>query len=115
MHAEVPLIGWDRPMGEALLEISRKGFGVVGVTDDAGLLAGIVTDGDLRRHLSGDLLSAKVDDVMTRNPKVTRPDALLGRVIATLNVASITALFVVDEGRPVGVVHVHDLLRAGVA
>ncbi len=117
MHAgdRVPVVATGTPMREAIIAMTGKGFGCVGVVDGDGLLIGIVTDGDLRRHLSGDLLSAKVDDVMTRNPKVTRPDALLGRVIATLNVASITALFVVDEGRPVGVVHVHDLLRAGVA
>ena len=102
-------------MRDAIIAMTGKGFGCVGVVDGDGRLVGIVTDGDLRRHLSGDLLSARVDEVMTRNPKVTRPDVLLGRVIATLNVASITALFVVDDGRPVGVVHVHDLLRAGVA
>lgn len=117
MHGgdRVPLVPLGTIMRDAIIAMTGKGFGCVGVVDGDGRLVGIVTDGDLRRHLSGDLLSAPVDEVMTRNPKVTRPDVLLGRVIATLNVASITALFVVDDGRPVGVVHVHDLLRAGVA
>lgn len=117
MHVgdRVPLVPLGTPMSEAIMAMTGKGFGCVGVVDGDGRLVGIVTDGDLRRHLSGDLLHARVDDVMTRNPKTTRPDAPLGRVIATLNVASITALFVVEDGRPVGVIHVHDLLRIGAA
>ena len=117
MHGaeRLPLVPLGTPMSEAILTMTGKGFGCVGVVDETGRLIGIVTDGDLRRHLSGKLLEARVDEVMTRNPKTTRPDALLGRVIATLNVSSITALFVVEDGRPVGIVHVHDLLRAGVA
>lgn len=117
MHGgeRVPVVALGTAMSEAIIAMTGKGFGCVGVVDGDGRLVGIVTDGDLRRHLSDGLLAARVDDVMTRNPKTTRPDALLGRVIATLNVASITALFVVEDGRPVGVVHVHDLLRAGVA
>ncbi|MER2606951.1 MAG: KpsF/GutQ family sugar-phosphate isomerase [Siculibacillus sp.] len=111
----LPLVAVGTAMSEAIIAMTGKGFGCVGVVDGEGRLVGIVTDGDLRRHLSNGLLARRVDEVMTRNPKTTRPGALLGRVIATLNVASITALFVVEDERPVGIVHVHDLLRAGVA
>ncbi len=116
MHAEVPLIGWDRPMGEALIEISRKGFGVVGVIDDAGHLAGIITDGDLRRHMEG-LLSLTSGQVMTKNPRTIAPDALAEKAVAVMNERKITSLFVIDPaepGKPHGIVHIHDCLRAGV-
>jgi len=116
MHAELPLIGHDRPMGEALLEISRKGFGVVGVTDDAGLLAGIVTDGDLRRHMEG-LLALTAGQVMTRAPRTVAPDALAEAAVAVMNDRKITCLFVVDPAQPGqvrGILHIHDCLRAGV-
>jgi arabinose-5-phosphate isomerase len=117
MHGgdRLPVVGLGTPMSEAIMAMTGKGFGCVGVVDGDGRLVGIVTDGDLRRHLSDRLLEARVEDVMTKNPKTTRPDALLGRVITTLNMSSITALFVVENGRPVGIVHVHDLLREGVA
>ncbi|MEN9851567.1 MAG: hypothetical protein RL128_1730 [Pseudomonadota bacterium] len=116
MHAELPLIGQDRPMGDALLEISRKGFGVVGVTDDAGLLAGIVTDGDLRRHMEG-LLALTAGQVMTRAPRTVAPDALAETAVALMNDRKITCLFVVDPAQPGqvrGILHIHDCLRAGV-
>ena len=116
MHDEVPLIGWDKPMGEALIEISRKGFGVVGVTDDAGLLAGIITDGDLRRHMEG-LLSLTAGQVMTKNPRTIAPGDLAEKAVAQMNSAKITSLFVIDPatpGKAVGIVHIHDCLRAGV-
>ena len=116
MHVELPLIGHDRPMGEALLEISRKGFGVVGVTDDAGLLAGIVTDGDLRRHMEG-LLALTAGQVMTRAPRTVAPDALAETAVAVMNDRKITCLFVVDPAQPGqvrGILHIHDCLRAGV-
>ena len=116
MHAELPLIGHDRPMGEALLEISRKGFGVVGVTDDAGLLAGIVTDGDLRRHMEG-LLALTAGQVMTRAPRTVAPDALAETAVALMNDRKITCLFVIDPaklGQVQGILHIHDCLRAGV-
>ncbi|NLH80944.1 MAG: KpsF/GutQ family sugar-phosphate isomerase [Phyllobacteriaceae bacterium] len=111
----IPLVPLGTPMTEAIIAMTGKGFGCVGVTDEEGRLIGIVTDGDLRRHISSDLLAHRVEEVMTRGPKTIRPETLLGRVISTLNVASITALFVVENQKPVGIVHVHDLLRAGVA
>ncbi len=80
-----------------------------------GNLVGIVTDGDLRRHMRGDLLGAKVDEIMTRAPKSIRPDQLVSEALELLNSMKITALFVVESGRPVGIVHIHDLLRVGAA
>ena len=99
----------------AVLEMSAKGFGCVGITDGNGNLAGIITDGDLRRHMRNNLLDARVDEVMTRAPKTVRPDQLVSETLELLNSLKITALFVVDAGQPVGIVHIHDLLRAGAA
>jgi arabinose-5-phosphate isomerase len=76
---------------------------------------GIVTDGDLRRHMRDDLLNASVEDVMTRGPKTVRPDQLVSEALELLNALKITALFVVEGGRPIGIVHIHDLLRVGAA
>jgi arabinose-5-phosphate isomerase len=111
----VPLIKRGAPMSEAIVEMSAKGFGCVAVTDDSGKLAGVITDGDLRRHMRADLLQAPVDEVMTTSPKVVRPDQLVSEALQLLNSSKITALVVVEQGRPVGIVHFHDLLRAGVA
>jgi arabinose-5-phosphate isomerase len=79
------------------------------------MLAGVITDGDLRRHMGKDLLGARTADVMTRRPKSIRPDTLVSAALEQLNAARITSLFVVDGGKPVGIIHIHDLLRAGVA
>jgi arabinose-5-phosphate isomerase len=111
----VPLIGRGARMSEAIVEMSAKGFGCVAVTDAAGKLAGVITDGDLRRHMRGDLLRAPVEEVMTASPKTVRPDQLASEAMQLLNASKITAFIVVDAGRPVGIVHFHDLLRAGVA
>ena len=117
MHpgAAVPLIKRGAPMSEAIVEMSAKGFGCVAVTDDSGKLAGVITDGDLRRHMRADLLQAPVDDVMTASPKVVRPDQLASEALQLINSSKITALIVVESDRPVGIVNFHDLLRAGVA
>ncbi len=111
----VPLIKRGAPMSEAIVEMSAKGFGCVAVTDHDGKLAGVITDGDLRRHMRVDLLQAPVDAVMTASPKTVRPDQLASEALQILNSSKITALMVVESGRPVGIVHFHDLLRAGVA
>jgi len=95
--------------------MSAKGFGCVAVIDAAGKLAGVITDGDLRRHMHDDLLRAPVDKVMTASPKTVRPEQLASEALAQLNASKITALIVVEKDRPVGIVHFHDLLRAGVA
>jgi arabinose-5-phosphate isomerase len=111
----VPLIECGSPMSEAIVEMSAKGFGCVAVTGRDGKLAGVITDGDLRRHMRGDLLQAPVDDIMTVSPKTVRPDQLAGEALQILNSSKITALIVMESDRPVGIVHFHDLLRAGVA
>jgi arabinose-5-phosphate isomerase len=111
----VPLIGRGAPMSEAIVEMSAKGFGCVAVTDKDGKLAGVITDGDLRRHMRADLLQTPVDAVMTTSPKSVRPDQLASEALQILNSSKITALIVVEAERPVGIVHFHDLLRAGVA
>ena len=109
----LPLVPEDAPMSEALLVISQKGFGVVGVTDAEGRLAGIVTDGDLRRHMEG-LLDRRAGEVMTRAPRTIAPDALAEEAVALMNAQRITCLFVPDpDGRPTGLLHIHDCLRAG--
>ena len=97
------------------MEITAKGIGCVGVTDARGQVVGIITDGDLRRHMGPGLTEAKVDDVMTKGPKTCRPDQLVSEVIELLNSSKITTIFVVDNAKPVGIVHLHDLLRIGVA
>ena len=117
MHtgASVPLIALGAAMSEAIVEMTAKGFGCVGVTDKAGKLAGIITDGDLRRHMRPALMSARVDDVMTKRPKTVGADQLASEALELLNSSKITAVIVVEAGTPVGIVHLHDLLRAGVA
>ncbi len=112
---ELPLIGLDPPMSEALVAMASKRFGCIGVIDAEGRLAGMITDGDLRRHLGPDLLSQPVSAVMTRNPITTTPEALAAEVLAALNARQIIAMFVIEGGRPVGLVHVHDILAAGIA
>ncbi|MET3664811.1 KpsF/GutQ family sugar-phosphate isomerase [Caulobacter sp. 1776] len=115
MHGEdeLPLIGVDAAMPDALLVMSEKRFGAVGVVDGAGRLAGLITDGDLRRHMDG-LLQHTAGQVMTRAPLTIAPSALAAEALKIMNEKRITVLFVVDANRPVGVLHVHDLLRAGV-
>jgi arabinose-5-phosphate isomerase len=117
MHTgdSVPLAPLGTQMSDAILVMSAKGFGCVGITDTRGLLVGIITDGDLRRHMRNDLLDARVDDVMTRAPKTVRPDQLISETLELLNSMKVTALFAVETGKPVGVIHIHDLLRAGAA
>jgi len=109
----IPLAPAGAPMSEAVLEISAKGVGCIGIVDPHGQLSGIITDGDLRRHMGPGLFDATVDQIMTANPKCCRPDQLVSEIIEMLNSAKITAMFVVEGNRPVGVVHLHDLLRIG--
>ncbi len=111
----MPLAPLGTRMSEAILEISAKGVGCVGIVDAQGALVGIITDGDLRRHMRNDMLNALVDDIMTRKPKTVRPDHLISETLELLNSTKVTALFAVEAGKPVGVIHIHDLLRAGAA
>ncbi|WMT76259.1 KpsF/GutQ family sugar-phosphate isomerase [Bradyrhizobium sp. Ash2021] len=117
MHSgnAVPLKPLGTKMSDALVEMTSKGFGCVGIVDNRGQIAGIVTDGDLRRQMRPDLMTALVDEVMTRNPKTIDRDTLAGEALEMLNSSKITALIVTDANKPVGIVHLHDLLRAGVA
>ncbi len=111
----LPLVGEDAPMTAALVTMTQKSFGCLGVVDVDGKLAGVITDGDLRRHMGSNLLTATTGQIMTRRPKVVAPNMLASAALEVLNTSRITALFVVDKGTPVGIVHIHDLLRAGVA
>ena len=118
MHtlAELPLGTADMPMMEALIVMTGRSYGCLGVIDDAGRLIGIITDGDLRRNIGNDLLARRAGEIMTHGPKTIDPDALTSEALELLNSSKITSLFVVDaEGRPVGLVHIHDLLRIGAA
>ena len=117
MHSgtAMPLAKVGTPMADAVVEMSAKGFGCVGITDGNGLLVGIITDGDLRRHMKPGLLEARVEEVMTASPKTVRPDQLASEALQIINASQITALIVTDAGKPVGVINFHDLLRAGVA
>ena len=119
MHGaeELPTCSLDCPMAEAILIMTAKRFGCVGVVDDSGTLTGIITDGDLRRHMDNDLLAQRAGDVMTGAPKSIRPQALAVEALRMMNMTDrpITSLFVVDGEQPVGIVHIHDCLRSGVA
>ncbi len=116
MHTgdELPLASADLDMQTALITMTAKRFGCLGVVDDGGALIGIVTDGDLRRHMGAGLLSHTACEIMTPDPKVVSPDTLASAALELLNAKQITTLFVTVEGRPVGIVHIHDLLRIGV-
>jgi arabinose-5-phosphate isomerase len=117
MHSgdAVPLKPVGTKMSDALVEMTAKGFGCVGIVDVRGQIAGIVTDGDLRRQMRPDLMTALVDEVMTKNPKTIDRDTLAGEALELLNSSKITTLIVTDANKPVGIIHLHDLLRAGVA
>lgn len=111
----MPVVASGTGMREAILELSGKGFGCVAIVDDAGALTGIITDGDIRRQIGNDLLSMTVDQVMTKGPKTVRPETLVAKALQMLNASAITALMVEENGKPVGLVHLHDLLRIGAA
>ncbi len=112
---EVPLVGGDTAMADALLVMTNKRFGCVAIVDGDGVLQGVITDGDLRRHMSPGLLDLRAAEVMTRAPKTIGVDALASEAVGLMNSNAITNLFVVEDGRPVGILHIHDCLRAGVA
>jgi arabinose-5-phosphate isomerase len=111
----LPLVATDAVMSEALVIMTEKALGCLGVIDGDGFLKGIITDGDLRRHMGDGLLARLADEIMTPAPKTVSPDLLASAALELINASAITTLFVVESGRPVGIIHVHDLLRAGVA
>lgn len=120
MHsgAEMPLVESGTGMREALLTMAGRSFGCIGVAAakgrDKGKLVGIITDGDLRRHIEGDLLSQRVDAVMTKSPITIGPNILAVEALREMNRRRVTAFFVVEAGRPVGILHMHDCVRAGI-
>jgi arabinose-5-phosphate isomerase len=113
VESEVPLIAEAAPMSEAILVMTAKTFGCVGAIDAQGRLTGIITDGDLRRHMGGDLLNMSVASVMTPAPRSIRSAALAVEALGIMNEKAITSLFVVEAERPVGIIRMHDCLRAG--
>jgi len=117
MHGdgEVPVVPETASMSETILVMTEKTFGCAGVLDGDGKLIGIVTDGDLRRHLNDNLLTLTARDVMTPSPKVTAPTTLAAEALGFMNTSKVTCLFVVDQDKPVGILRMHDCLRAGVA
>lgn len=118
MHGliELPLAKADSPMTEVLMTMTEKSFGCVGIVDTNGKLAGIFTDGDLRRHIGDNLLGKCAAEVMTKNPLTITGQALAAEALNILNAKRRTQLFVVDaDTKPIGIIHIHDLLRAGIA
>ena len=115
---EIPSVREETPMKDALFEITSKRLGVTGVVDSKGTLVGVITDGDLRRGLEskGDIFHLKAKDLMTRNPKTIAADSLAAEAVALMEQRPITSLFVLENGskRPVGVIHLHDLVNAGI-
>jgi arabinose-5-phosphate isomerase len=111
----LPLRPLGTGMSDALAEMTAKGLGCVCIVDARGLLVGVITDGDLRRQMRPDLMTALVDEVMTKNPKTIGRDSLASEAVELLNSSKITTLIVTDADKPVGIIHLHDLLRAGVA
>jgi arabinose-5-phosphate isomerase len=111
----LPLAAIDAVMAEAIVVMTEKALGCLGVVDGGGYLKGIITDGDLRRHMGNGLLEQRAGAIMTPGPKTVSPDLLASAALELINASKITALFVVEDGRPVGIIHIHDLLRAGVA
>jgi arabinose-5-phosphate isomerase len=117
MHKDerLPLVRDDSVMSEALVIMTEKSFGCLGVIDETGKLVGMITDGDLRRHMGPDLIKARAADIMTRKPNTLPPNMLASAALEKFDALKRTQMFIVQGGKPVGIIHVHDLLRAGVA
>jgi arabinose-5-phosphate isomerase len=116
MHGgdELPLVKLEASLSEGIVEMTSKRFGIAGVVDGSGELVGVLTDGDLRRAFKTGFSDRPVAESMGRNPRVVAPDTLAAQVLAQMNAQRVTCVFVVEGKRPVGLVHIHDLLRAGV-
>jgi len=119
MHTDdrLPLLPQASSVADAIIEMSSKGFGCTGLIDEAGQLVGVITDGDLRRNMGGDLLARTAGSIMTSRPRSITPDALLSEALRQMTAVTprVTAIFAVEDGRPVGIVHLHDCLRVGLA
>ena len=116
MHSgdDLPVVGPEEEMSSALVTMTTKRFGCLAVIDGDQNLLGVITDGDLRRNMDDGLLAARTSDVMSENPITVSPNTMASSALKTMNTRKITTLFVVEENRPVGILHIHDLLRAGV-
>ena len=114
-EADIPLVATNDAMTQVLVVMTQKSLGCAGVIDATGHLIGIITDGDLRRHMQGDFLTRTAEQVMSKKPTTVAPTILAAEALKILNEKTRTQLFVVDDGKPVGVLHIHDLLRAGIA
>lgn len=115
MHENIPLVSEDVLMSDVLIEMTAKGFGCSGVVDGSGVLTGVITDGDLRRHMDSGLMAKAAGEVMTENPLTIEGNSLASAALAVMEKRAITSLFVLKEQKPVGIIHIHDLLRAGIA
>ncbi len=117
MHTgeSLPLVPNNIAMSEAILVMTAKSFGCLGVVDKYGVLQGVITDGDLRRHMGPELLNQLTGQVMTTNSTSIRPEALVNEALRTMTSKFITALFVLENEQPIGIIHIHDCLRVGVA
>ena len=111
---ELPYITEDALMSDVILSMTSHGFGCAAIVNQEGDLVGIVTDGDLRRHMSSDLLLKSAREVMTKNPVTIKVTAIAAEALSKMNSRSITSLFVMDSDKVVGIVHIHDCLRAGI-
>ena len=117
MHAgdAMPLVAPGEIMADVLITITAKRFGCAGVADPEGRLMGIITDGDLRRHMAPDLLGSTAGDIMTESPVTVPPQSLVAEALAIMDDKAITSIFVVEDDKPLGIVHIHDILRSGIA
>ena len=115
MHTDLPLVGEKDHMKDVLIEMTQKSFGCAGVIQSDGALVGIITDGDLRRNICSDFLEKSASAIMSINPKVVTRDVFAEEATYIMNKNRITSLFVIDQGKPVGIIHIHDCLRAGLA
>tara|TARA_B100000686_G_scaffold348904_1_gene441086 strand:+ start:75 stop:1031 length:957 start_codon:yes stop_codon:yes gene_type:complete len=113
MHdiSELPIVNFNDSMGKTLITMTIKGFGCVGVVNKSKKLVGIITDGDLRRNIKEDLINKKSSDVMTKNPQLVSEKTLVGEALNIMNSKKITSLFVCKKTKPIGIVHIHDLLK----
>jgi len=113
MHSskDLPLVKKNDLMSKALLVMTKKGFGCVGVLNTSNKLMGVITDGDLRRNMKKNIINKKACEVMTKNPTVAKTTTLVGEALNIINAKKITSLFICSNSKPIGIVHVHDLLR----
>jgi arabinose-5-phosphate isomerase len=116
MHsgAELPLVQVSASLSDGIVEMTSKRFGIAGVVDSNGRLVGVLTDGDLRRAFKSGFTDRPVAEAMGKHPQVVAPDVLAVQVLAQMNASRVTCVFVVEDEKPVGLIHIHDLLRAGV-